>query len=260
MHQTHSSCDIVAACAGLPYGLSEATRLLQEVQRPVLLVCGEKFSDKIGGVRPSRMIFGDAAAAMVIAPVEAGGQPDVDVLQTYAGGPVSEVNSIIWPNPDFDNNITVYGPEVRSLAGRYLQQMIEELQTQPAPDGREGTLLDGIDLVVPHQANKTMVVALAGAAGLSPEQLYFNIATVGNTSAASIPLALADAVADGVITRPLRVFAPGFGAGAVGGYAVMRIDPAIIAPETPVAPAPPTEASTPEHPSFSTEHLAVAFG
>ena len=53
MQQTHASCDIVAACAGLPYGLAEATRLLQEVERPVLLVCGEKFSDKIGTVRPA---------------------------------------------------------------------------------------------------------------------------------------------------------------------------------------------------------------
>jgi 3-oxoacyl-[acyl-carrier-protein] synthase III len=50
-------------------------------------------------------------------------------------------------------------------------------------------------------------------------------------SAASIPIAVYDAVRDGVITRPTRVFAPGFGAGAVGGYAVMRIDPAIVADE-----------------------------
>ena len=67
--QTHNSCDIVAACAGMPYGIAEAIRLLQEIERPVLLVCAEKFSDKIGTVRTSRMIFGDGAAAMVIAPV-----------------------------------------------------------------------------------------------------------------------------------------------------------------------------------------------
>ena len=70
--QTHSSFDIVAACAGLPYGLSEAMRLLQEVERPVLLVCAEKFSDKIGTVRTSRMIFGDGAAAIVVGPAAAG--------------------------------------------------------------------------------------------------------------------------------------------------------------------------------------------
>ena len=71
--QTYCACDIVAACAGLPYGLAEATRLLQEVDRPVLLVCGEKFSDKIGTVRPARMIFGDGAAALVIGARSAGG-------------------------------------------------------------------------------------------------------------------------------------------------------------------------------------------
>ena len=244
--QTHASCDIVAACAGLPYGLAEATRLLQEVDRPVLLICGEKFSDKIGTVRPARMIFGDGAAAMVLAPAGPGEPTDIEVLQTYASGPVSEVNSIIWPNPDFDNNITVYGPEVRSLAGRYLKQMIEELKTQSDPDGKADTLLASIDLIVPHQANKTMIIKLAGDAGLTPDQLYFNIETVGNTSAASIPLAIADAKADGVLTEPARIFAPGFGAGAVGGYAVLRVDPAVIAPQT-------GEAQTSEAQSDGTE-------
>ena len=228
--QTHASCDIVAACAGLPYGLSEAVRLLQEVERPILVVCGEKFSDKIGTVRTSRMIFGDGAAALVIGPAPAGAPPDVEVLQTYASGPMSEVDSIIWPNPEFDNNITVYGPEVRALVKRYLGQMLGELRALPHPEGKAGaSLLDAVDLVVPHQANKTMVVSIAEAAGVSADRLYFNIDKVGNTSSASIPIALHDAVREGVIARPMRIFAPGFGAGAVGGYAVLRVDPAVVA-------------------------------
>jgi 3-oxoacyl-[acyl-carrier-protein] synthase-3 len=221
--QTHASFDLIAACAGFPYGLGEATRLLQEVQRPVLVVCAEKFSDKIGSVRTSRMIFGDGASAVVVGPAGDGEPGDLEVLQTYASGPCTQVNSIIWPNPEFDNDITVYGPEVRDLAGRYLVQMIGEL--------RELGLLDDVDLVVPHQANKTMVTELACDAGLEADQLYFNIERVGNVSAASIPIAIHDAVADGVIDRPLRVFAPGFGAGAVGGYAVLRVDPAVVAGE-----------------------------
>ncbi|HET7342593.1 MAG TPA: 3-oxoacyl-ACP synthase III family protein [Methylomirabilota bacterium] len=229
MLQTHFSCDMVAACAGLPYGLSEATRQLQEVRRPVLLVCGEKFSDKIGTVRTSRMIFGDGAAALVIGPAPEGAPPDVEYYQTYASGPMSEVDSIIWPNPAFDNNITVYGPEVKALVKRYLTQMIHELGALPHPEGGAGSLVNAIDLVVPHQANRTMVVQYARGAGIPPERLYFNIGTVGNTSSASIPLALYDAVAEGVIDRPMRVFAPGFGAGAVGGYVVMRVDPAVVA-------------------------------
>jgi 3-oxoacyl-[acyl-carrier-protein] synthase-3 len=74
-----------------------------------------------------------------------------------------------------------------------------------------------------------MVVTLAQAAGIAPERLYFDIERMGNTSSASIPIALYDAVREGVITRPMRIFAPGFGAGAVGGYVILRFDPAIVA-------------------------------
>ena len=227
--QTHASFDLIAACAGFPYGLADAVRLLQEVERPVLVVCAEKFSDKIGTVRPSRMIFGDGAAALVVGPAGAGEPPDVEAVQTYASGPVSQVNSIIWPNPEFDNDLTVYGPEVKALVERYLEQMMGELRELPGPD--EGSLLDAIELVVPHQANKAMVVASADAAGLDPGDLFFNVDKVGNVSAASIPIAIHDAVTEGAIDRPMRVFTPAFGAGAVGGYTVLRLDPAIVVPE-----------------------------
>ncbi len=226
--QTHASCDIVAACAGMPYGLAEAVRLLQEIERPVLLVCAEKFSDKIGTVRTSRMIFGDGAAAVVVAPAPEGTPSDIEFFQTYASGPWSEVNSIIWPNPEFDNNITVYGPEVKALVTRYLKEMMGELAQLPNPNGGGGSLIDAIDLVVPHQANKNMVLTLAEQAGIPGDRIFFNIERVGNTSSASILMAVHDAVREGRIDRPMRVFAPGFGAGAVGGYVVMRVDPAIV--------------------------------
>lgn len=255
--QTHCSADIVAACAGLPYGLSEAVRQLQEVNRPVLLVCVEKFSDKIGNVRTSRMIFGDGAAAMVIAPAAEGEPGDIDLLQTYASGPDTQVNSIIWPNPEFDNDITVYGPEVKALVARYLSQMIGELTDQAGPDG-EGSMLDAVDLIVPHQANKTMILQLAGKAGLSADQLYFNIESMGNVSAASIPIALFDSVADGVVSGRTRVFAPGFGAGAVGGYAVLEVDPAVMAPEVHLDPTAAALAEPAVAPT--SDDVRIAFG
>ena len=262
IYQTHVSCDIIAACAGMAYGLSEATRILQEVQRPVLVVCVEKFSDKIGNVRPSRMIFGDGAAAIVVGVAPPGEPPDIDYLQTYASGPASQVNSIIWPNPAFDNNITVYGPEVKALAGRYLVQMIDELKTLPDPDGVAASLLESIDLIVPHQANKTMVSKLAVEAGLSTDSLYFNIEKVGNVSSASIPLAIHDAVRDGVIKEPTRIFAPGFGAGAVAGYCVMRIDPAVVAIATDLHTEEhaPSATSPQSHPTSSSDDVQLAFG
>jgi 3-oxoacyl-(acyl-carrier-protein) synthase III len=231
MYQTHASFDLVAACAGMVYGLAECVRLLQEVRCPVILVCAEKFSDKVGDVRPSRMIFGDGAAALVLGPAERDTAGDLLAIQTYASGPLREVNSIIWPNPEFANGITVYGPEVRAFVKRYLIQMMQELSAMPAEAGEPHRVLDTIDLVIPHQANRTMITDLAAAAGLAAERLYFNIDKVGNTSAASIPIAIADAVAEGVIRRTSRLFTPGFGAGAVAGYAVMRLDPRVVAPE-----------------------------
>jgi 3-oxoacyl-[acyl-carrier-protein] synthase-3 len=262
MHQTHASCDVIAACAGFPYGLSEATRLLQEVERPVLVVCAEKFSDKIGTVRPSRMIFGDGAAAVVVGPAPAGEAGDIDYLNSYASGPASEVNSILWPNPAFDNSLTVHGPEVKSLAGRYLRQMMAELGELPAPDGAAGSLMDSIELVVPHQANKTMIGTLAREAGLAADRLYFNIASVGNVSAASIPLALYDAVREGAIDRPMRIFAPGFGAGAVGGYAVLRVDPRIVADSATAGAGDRAVGTDAEHRAERTgsEDVMIAFG
>lgn len=221
IYQTHASYDLVAACAGFPYGLAAAMRIMDDINRPVLVVFAEKFSDKIGNVRTSRMIFGDGAAAMVLAPAADGEPSDLEVLQSYASGPQSQVNSIIWPNPEFDNDITVWGPEVKALVTRYLTQMMDEL----------GTLPDGygdVDLIVPHQANRTMVVDLGTAAGVPEDKMYFNIDRVGNASAASIPIAIHDAVVDGVIDRPMRVFAPGFGAGSIAGYAVLRVDPAVV--------------------------------
>lgn len=262
IYQTHASCDLIAACAGMAYGLSDATRILQEVQRPVLVVCVEKFSDKIGNVRPSRMIFGDGAAAFVVGVAPAGEAPDIEFMQTYASGPAAQVNSIIWPNLAFDNNITVYGPDVKKLAGRYLEQMIEELKVLPDPDGVKASLLESIDLIVPHQANKTMVIDLAMRAGLTEDSLYFNVETVGNASAASIPLAIHDAVRGGVIKEPTRIFAPGFGAGAVAGYCVMRVDPTVVAisTEVPAGYDPSSSVSAQPLPEPSPDDTQLAFG
>ena len=236
MFQTHVSADLVAACAGLPYGLLEAIRVLQEVERPVLLVLAEKFSDKLGNVRTSRMLFGDGAAALVMGPATPGAGPDIEVVQTYAGGPACEVNAVRWPNPEFADYLTVSGPGVQAFVRRYLAQMVAELRQLPGPPGSGRPLLDAIDLVVPHQANKVMIAGAAHDASIAADRLYFNLDRVGNTSAASIPLAIRDAVADGVIARPTRVFTPAFGAGATAGYAVMLIDPAIVSTGSPGGP------------------------
>ncbi|MEO6145332.1 MAG: 3-oxoacyl-[acyl-carrier-protein] synthase III C-terminal domain-containing protein, partial [Dermatophilaceae bacterium] len=132
----------------------------------------------------------------------------------------------------------------------------------PDPDQVKGSLLESIDLIVPHQANKTMVIDLALQAGLTEDSLYFNVETVGNASSASIPLAIHDAVRDGVIKEPTRIFAPGFGAGAVAGYCVMRIDPTVVAisVDRPAGSGAPASSDVQQVPEPSVDHTKLAFG
>jgi 3-hydroxy-3-methylglutaryl CoA synthase len=131
----------------------------------------------------------------------------------------------------------------------------------PDPDGKRDSLLESIDMIIPHQANKTMVSKLAQDAGLTPDSLYFNIGQVGNTSSASIPLAIHDAVRDGVIKEPLRIFAPGFGAGAVAGYSVLRIDPDVVATVVDVPTDERAEGTeSPSRHEPSPDDVSLAFG
>lgn len=76
-----------------------------------------------------------------------------------------------------------------------------------------------------------MIIDIAVPQGIAAEDIYFNITEVGNASAASIPIALADSVYEGAISKRALVFAPGFGAGAVGGYVVLSLEPSMVAPE-----------------------------
>ena len=99
----------------------------------------------------------------------------------------------------------------------------------------------------------------AAEAGLSPDRLYFNVGRLGNVSAASIPLAIRDAVADGVISSPVRVFTPAFGAGATAGYAVMRVDPAVVSLTQPPATG-SSRAGNPAQAGGTTEDIRTGFG
>jgi 3-oxoacyl-[acyl-carrier-protein] synthase-3 len=252
--------DLVAACAGLPYGMAEAIRQLQEVGRPVLLVCVEKFSDKIGSVRTSRMIFGDGAAAMVIGPAPDGDPGDVESCRPTPAGRTPRSTRSSGRTPDFDNDITVYGPEVKSLVQRYLIQMLDELG--PASRSRrpraDAAREHRADRPAPGQQDDDPQPGQQGRAVRRPAVLQRRD-QMGNVSAASIPIALYDAVRDGVITRRTRVFAPGFGAGAVGGYAVLRIDPAIVADEV-VLDVVLQTAAPPPVAGGSSDDMRAAFG
>jgi 3-oxoacyl-(acyl-carrier-protein) synthase III len=217
--------DVVAACAGFPYGLAQASRIVEETGGSVLLVLGEKFADKTGTVRSSRMIFGDGAAALLLTPCPHE-QGDIEFVETYAGGSSAEVHSVVWPNPAFNNHLTVDAQGARSIVQRYLSRILSDLADRTPP---QRSPMDDVDLIVPHQANERMVRELATAAGIPDNRLYFDIDRVGNLSAASIPIAIDDAIAEGRITGGARILTPAFGAGSVAGVALLRIPDHIVA-------------------------------
>ena len=142
----------------------EAVRLLQEVERPVLLVCVEKFSDKIGAVRTSRMIFGDGAAAIVVAPAAEGEAGDIDVLQHLRQRPVvaGELDHLAEPGVrQRHHRVRPRGEGARGPLPDPDDRGAR--RTEPGLNG--GTLLEDVELIVPHQANKTMILQLAAKAG-----------------------------------------------------------------------------------------------
>lgn len=218
--------DIVAACAGFPYGLYQAVRIVEDAGCAVLVVLAEKFSDKLGTIRNSRMLFGDGAAAMLVAPTSRGQQGDVHLIQTYAGGSHREVFAVVMPNAEFGGGLTVDGSAAREIVERYFTQILRDLSRSGW--GQESSGVAGADLLIPHQANERMVRDVALEAGVPSDRLYFNIARVGNLSAASIPVAIYDAVVEGIATADTRVLTPAFGAGAVAGVALVSINERLV--------------------------------
>ena len=142
---------------------------------------------------------------------------------------MSEVDSIVWPNPEFDNNITVYGPEVRALVQRYLVQMLDELRALPHPAGRADRCSTPSTSSSPTRRTRRWSSNSRRAAGLRAGAALLQHRPGREHVLRQHPASPShDAVRDGVIDRPMRVFAPGFGAGAVGGYVVLRVDPAVV--------------------------------
>lgn len=217
--------DVTAACSSLPYGLMQAAAIVEQTESAVLLVLAEKFSDKLGTVRSSRMLFGDGAAAVLLAPA-ADGPGDLHLVQTYAGGTCSEVCSGRWPDPAFNNHLVIDGPSARKIVERYVQRILLDLRAEAA---HGSSPFADIDLIIPHQANEPMIREIALAAGIPTERLYFNVSQVGNTSSASIPLAIHDAICDGTITDEVRVLAPAFAIGALAGVVAFTVRPSALA-------------------------------
>jgi 3-oxoacyl-[acyl-carrier-protein] synthase-3 len=207
--------DISAACAGFVYGLTIVNSLILSGQcRSVLLVGSEITSKTLDwNDRSTCILFGDGAGAVVM-------QGSEDDSAGILAAHISSVGSLgdiltlpAWGEPRV---ISMNGNEVFKHAVRMMSEATDRCLERAAL-GREE-----VDLLIPHQANSRIISALARHMALPMENVVMNIDRYGNTSAASIPLALNDAWQDGRIGPGTTAVLTSLGGGITVGSAVVR--------------------------------------
>ncbi|HWW44656.1 MAG TPA: beta-ketoacyl-ACP synthase III [Acidimicrobiia bacterium] len=228
-----AAVDLVAACAGWVYGLVTAAGLLASgVNTTTLLIGAEVLTQWMDpGDRATLPLFGDGAAAAVLtagdgpaADVPAGpglvawdlgiDAEGCDLLTVPAGG--SRLPASADTLATGGHYMKMQGREVFRRAVRAVEASCSSVLRQA------GVRPSDVALFVPHQANARIVDAIVPRLGLTPEQTVVNIELYGNTSAASIPLALCEATAAGRLADGDLVLLAGFGAGMTWGTALMR--------------------------------------
>ena len=219
--------DISAACSGFLYGVSICRSLLtQDANAKILFVCTEALTRRVNwGDRSTCVLFGDAATACILSNTSnnvVAGLEDVVChsdgsqrgLIVVGGGTRCRYGKGDVVGDDFF--ITMMGRETYKHAVRNMVHVCEELLE------RNGLSAADVDLLVPHQANMRIIEAVGSRLNFTGERVFTNVEKYGNTSSASIPLALTEARAEGRIRPGSRVLTTAFGAGLTWGAALLR--------------------------------------
>jgi len=210
--------DVQAVCAGFVYALSIADKFIRlGSARNALVVGSDAFSRILDWTdRGTCVLFGDGAGAVVI---EAADTPGIISTHLHADGAYKELLQIPGGlgNGDYANNrVEMKGNELFRVAVTTLSRIVEETL---AANGLERS---DIDWLIPHQANMRIIQATARKLDLPMERVVVTVADHANTSAASIPLALDQAVRDGRIQRGELLLMEAFGGGITWGSVLAR--------------------------------------
>ena len=205
--------DLNAACSGFVYGLVVARGLMATGLRRILLIGAETMSRIVNwDDRETAVLFGDGAGAVVLEATEG---PDT-VLGHDLGGDGAAA-PLLWA--DRGDVLHMDGREVYRRAVRAL------VESSSLALDRAGLTPADVDLFVPHQANRRIIEASAERLGIPPERVALMVERTGNTSAASIPLALCAVLDEGRIHPGEILLLSGVGAGMAWGSAVLRWQP-----------------------------------
>ncbi|WP_448602528.1 beta-ketoacyl-ACP synthase III [Thermoleptolyngbya sp.] len=219
--------DLTAACSGFVFGLVTAAQFIQNgVYRRALIIGADVLSRWVDwSDRRTCVLFGDGAGAVVM---EASERDRLLGFELRSDGTLNHCLNLAYRGQDRElvdgvaiaqgtfQPITMNGQEVYRFAVKRVPEVIEKALF------RAELTVDQIDWLVMHQANQRILDAVADRLGIPGEKVVSNMASYGNTSAASIPLALDEAVRRGDIKPDDIIATAGFGAGLTWGAAVFR--------------------------------------
>ncbi|KKL00470.1 ketoacyl-ACP synthase III [Rheinheimera mesophila] len=212
--------DVAAACAGFCYALSVADQYVKSGMAKRVLVIGADCLSRLMSPEDRSMVilFGDAAGAVIL---EASAQPGILSTHIHADGRYSEL--LYVDNPIRGDEASVHnswgamkGNEVFKVAVTRLSEVVEQTLAANQMDKSQ------IDWLVPHQANLRIISAVARKLEMSMDQVVINLDRYGNTSAATVPTALDEAIRDGRIQRGQTILLEAFGSGFAWASALIR--------------------------------------
>ena len=211
--------DLLAGCTGFVYAIAQGYAMLAcGLSRRTLVVGGDVLSKILDWEdRSTLVLFGDGAGAVVMEPVDHGGFLGFELGADGSGGeylwyPGS--GSRHFENPD--SYVKMNGREVFKFATRIMVHSAHGILDEC------GKTVDDIDVYIPHQANKRIIDYAVDKLGIPSEKTVVNVDRFGNTSSGSIPLALADARAEGRLQDGTLVLMTGMGAGLTWGSALIE--------------------------------------
>ena len=211
--------DIQAVCAGFVYALSIGEKFIRSgSHKKVLVVGAETFSRILDWEdRATCVLFGDGSGAVVL---EASEKPGILATATHADGSFNGILSV----PGSIRSGKVTGDPFLRMDGQAVFKFAVRVLSDVAKESCElaGVSSSEIDWLVPHQANIRIIESTAKKLGLSMDKVIVTVDRHGNTSAASVPLALDEAVRDGRIQRGQKVLVEGVGGGFTWGAALLE--------------------------------------
>ncbi|MFH1861170.1 MAG: beta-ketoacyl-ACP synthase III [bacterium] len=224
-HQA-AAFDISAACAGFLYGLILGNALITTQQYRHVLVIGAESLSLITDWkdRATCVLFGDGAGAAVLAPADNGR----GILSTYMGSDGRLANLLCCPGGGTVHPISLEsiqaGMHYLKMAGREVFLHAVKAMCDSADRALEGAGMSpsDIDLLIPHQANIRIIDALAKRMNMPKEKVYVNIDRFGNTSSASIPIALNEARRNGLLKPGMTCLMVAFGGGFTWASTIVK--------------------------------------